>query len=211
MNFDVQSQLNAIDRSVSFLDRDGQPAAEVILSRVFDTTLLDLWDAITSARRIPLWAMPITGELRHGGEYQLEDNASGTIVTCDYLNHIGLSWEFGGDTSWVDFRFTHARGDRARLTVTHTAILSDFWDTYGPGATGVGWEMGFLGLALYTSDPNFVRPDPEEFAFSPDGKAMLTGSSHAWAQAAIAAGTEPDKAQAAANQTTAFYTGEAAP
>ena len=208
MDFEVQAQLSAIDRSVSFLDREGQPAAAITLSREFDTTLLDLWGAVTSASRIPLWAMPITGELALGGKYQLEGNAGGTIETCDYLNHIGLTWEFGEDTSWVDFRFTHARGNRARLSVTHTAMLSDFWDTYGPGAAGVGWEMAFLGLALYTSDPNFVRPDPEEFAFSPDGKAMLTGSSNAWGQAAIAAGTDPNKAQAAANQTTAFYTGE---
>ena len=66
MLLDVQSHLNAIDRSVSFIDRDGQSAAQVTLSRVFDTTLLDLWDAVTSASRIPLWAMPITGELRTG-------------------------------------------------------------------------------------------------------------------------------------------------
>ena len=208
MDFEVQAQLNAIDRSVSFLDREGQPAAAITLSREFDTTLLDLWGAVTSASRIPLWAMPIAGELALGGKYQLEGNAGGTIESCDYLNHIGLTWEFGEDTSWVDFRFTHARGNRARLSVTHTAMLSDFWDTYGPGAAGVGWEMAFLGLALYTSDPNFVRPDPEEFAFSPDGKSMLTGSSNAWGQAAIAAGTDPEKAQAATNQTTAFYTGE---
>ena len=208
MKFDVQTHLNAINRSVSFLDRDGQPAVAVGLSRVFDVTLLDMWDAVTSANRIPLWFLPITGELRHGGRYQLEGNAGGTIETCDYLNHIGLTWEFGDDTSWVDIRFTHARGNRARLTLTHTSILSDFWDTYGPGATGVGWEMGFLGLALYTSDPNFEKPDPEEFAYSPDGKAMLTNSSEAWVRAAIAAGTDSDKAHAAGAQTTAFYKGE---
>ena len=208
MNFDVQDHLTAIDREVTFLDRDGQPAAEVILSRIFDTTLLDLWDAVTSARRIPLWFLPITGELGLGGKYQLEGNAGGTIETCDYLNHIGLTWKFGEDVSWVYIRFTHARGDRARLTLTHTSILSDFWDTYGPGATGVGWEMCFLGLALYTSDPDFEKPDPEEFAYSEDGKAMLTSSSEAWAQASITAGTDSDKAIAAAAQTTAFYTGE---
>ena len=64
MDFEVQAQLNAIDRSVSFLDREGQPAAAITLSREFDTTLLDLWGAVTSASRIPLWAMPISGELR---------------------------------------------------------------------------------------------------------------------------------------------------
>ena len=52
MDFEVQAQLSAIDRSVSFLDREGQPAAAITLSREFDTTLLDLWGAVTSASRI---------------------------------------------------------------------------------------------------------------------------------------------------------------
>ena len=43
---------------------------------------------------------------------------------------------------------------------------------------------------------------------SPDGKALLTGSSEAWAQAAVAAGEDPDAAHAAARRTAAFYTGE---
>ena len=208
MKIDVETQLTAIDRSVSFLERDGQSAAAVTLSRVIDATLLDVWGAVTSASRVPLWFLPISGELRHGGRFQLEGNAGGVIETCDYLNHIGLTWEFGDDTSWVDIRLTHARGDRARLTLTHTSILSEFWDTYGRGdRRRVG--DGLSRARPYTSDPDFERPDPEEFAYSADGKAMLTGSSNAWGQAAIVAGTDADKAHAAAAQTTAFYTGEA--
>ena len=94
------------------------------------------------------------------------------------------------------------------MSLTHTAILSEHWDTYGPGAVGVGWEMGLLGMELHLTQPSAPKPDPEEFAMSPDGKALLTGSSEAWAQAAIAAGADPDSARAAARRTTAFYTGE---
>ena len=43
-----------------------------------------------------------------------------------------------------------------------------------------------------------------------DGKAFISGSSERWAQAAVAAGTDPDAAGAAARRTTAFYTGESA-
>ena len=40
----------------------------------------------------------------------------------------------------------------AQLTLTHTALVSDFWTEYGPGATGVGWEMGLTGLEQHLLD-----------------------------------------------------------
>ena len=43
---------------------------------------------------------------------------------------------------------------------------------------------------------------------TPEGKPLHTGSSEAWGQAAIAVGTDPEVARAAARRTTAFYTGE---
>ena len=208
MNFNVQENLSAVDRSVSSLERDGQPAHAVILSRSYPTTLEDLWDAVTNADRIPRWFLPISGDLEPGGSYQLEGNAGGLITACQPQSHYAITWEFGGFISWVDVRVSDDGSGHARLTLTHTAHLSDHWDTYGPGATGVGFEMGLLGLAMHLTDPNQPKPDPLEFAMSPAGKALLTGSSQAWGEAAIAAGADPDLARAAAACTIAFYTGE---
>ena len=207
MDFDVASHLGAVERSVSSLERDGQPARAVTLARSYATTIEDLWDAATSAVRIPRWFLPISGELELGGRYQLEGNAGGVITACEPLSHFALTWEFG-DVSWVEVRFSNDGAERARMSLTHIALLSDHWDTYGPGAVGVGWEMGLLGMELHLTQPNAPKPDPEEFAMSPDGKALLTGSSEAWAQAAVAAGEDPDAAHAAARRTAAFYTGE---
>ena len=208
MNFNVQENLSAVDRSVSSLVRDGQPAHAVILSRGYATTVEDLWDALTNADRIPRWFLPISGSLEFGGSYQLEGNAGGRITACQPPSQYAITWEFGGFISWVDVRVSDDGSGHARLTLTHTAHLSDHWDTYGPGATGVGFEMGLLGLAMHLADPNQQKPDPMEFAMSPDGKALLTGSSQAWGEAAVAAGTDPALARAAAARTTAFYTGE---
>ncbi len=208
MNFDPETHIDATTRTVTPHDRDGKPVAHVTVSRTFDTRIDDLWDAVTNPDRLPSWFTNVTGDLQLNGRYHVQDNASGTITTCEPQSHIALTWEFAGDTSWVELQFANEAPDQTRLTLTHTSILSDFWDTYGPGATGVGWEMAFLGLALYTSDPNFEKPDEMEFATSPEGIAFITGSSNAWAKAAINAGTDPEKAQSAANQTTAFYTGQ---
>ena len=210
MAFDVENHLNAVDRSASSTERDGQPARAVTLTRSYATTVEDLWDAATNGERIPRWFLPVSGELKAGGRYQLEGNAGGVITACEPLSHFALTWEFGEDVSWVEARFSEDGAGSARLTLTHTARLSDHWGEYGPGAVGVGWELGLMGLAIHIAQPTEPMPDEVEFATSPEGKAFIAGSSEAWGQAAIDAGDEPDAARAAARNTTAFYTGESA-
>ena len=210
MDFDVESHLSAVERSVSSLERDGSPARAVTLSRSYATTLEDLWDAVTNGERIPHWFLPISGELEQAGRYQLEGNAGGVITACERLSHFALTWEFGEDLSWVEVRFPGDGSGRPRLTLAHTAHLSEHWSEFGPGAVGVGWELGLVGLAIHIAHPAEPKPDEVEFVTSPEGRALIKGSSEAWGQAAAAAGAAPDEARAAAARTTAFYTGEPA-
>ena len=210
MDFDVEDQLRRVERSVSSIVREGRPARVITLSRGYATTVADLWDAVTNRARLPCWFLPISGELEPGGRYQLEGNAGGVITACERPSRVALTWEFGGDVSWVEVRVSGDGAGRARLALTHAAHLSEHWDTYGPGAAGVGWELGLMGLALHLARPAEPKPDEAAFAASPAGRALIAGSSEAWAQAAIAAGTDPAAARAAARRTTMFYTGESA-
>ena len=210
MSFNAERHLSAVERSVSLLERGGRPAGAVTLRRGFPVTLEDLWDAVTNGNRIERWFLPVSGELEPGGRYQLEGNAAGVITACERLSHYALTWEFAGDTSWVDVRCARNGTREVRLALTHTALLSPHWEQYGPGATGVGWELGLVGLGLHLEQPNEPRPDEAAFAASPEGRAFITGSSKAWGQAAIASGTDSAAAQAAARRTAAFYTGEPA-
>ena len=150
MDFEVQGHLRAAERSVSSLERDGQPARAVTLSRSYPTTVEDLWDALTRGERIARWFLPISGDLELGGRYQLEGNAGGVIRTCERPAHLALTWEFGGDVSWVEARLSDDGAGRARLTLTHTALLSPHWDEYGPGATGVDFEVKAGRWACWT-------------------------------------------------------------
>ena len=208
MHFDVASNLAAVRRTVTYLEREGNPALAVTLSRIFETSLADLWDATTTAERIPRWFLPVSGELAQGGRFQLEGNAGGEVTACVRHSGFSLTWEFAGDVSWVDVEFSDNGPDGVRLTLTHTSNLSDFWTEYGPGAVGVGWETGLLGLDMHIAQPSAPKPDVVEFVTSEDGRSLIMGSSEEWANAAIAAGGEPVAAQAAARRTTAFYTGE---
>ena len=152
--------------------------------------------------RIPRWFLPVSGDLELGGRYQLEGNAGGSITACERPSHFALTWEFGGGVSWVDVRVADDGTGRARLTLAHIAHLSPHWDEYGPGAAGVGWEMGRPGLALHLADPTAPKPDEEAFAASRHGRAFIAGSGDGWGQAAVAAGEDSPAARAARGHST---------
>ena len=210
MAFDVERHLGAVQRLVTSLERDGRPARAVTLVRSYNTTVDDLWDALTNVERLPRWFLPITGELTLGGRYQLEGNAGGVITACERPSQLALTWEFGGDVSWVDVRLSRDGAGGARLTLTHTAHLSEHWEEYGPGAAGIGWELGLMGLATHLAHPSEPKPDEVAFSSSAEGKAFIADSSEGWAQASIEGGADADTALSAARRTTAFYTGESA-
>src|ERR687886_664197 len=178
----------------------------VVLSRTYPSAIDYVWDAITNPERIPRWFLPVSGDLRLGGRYQLEGNAGGEITTCEAPRHLAVTWEYGGDVSWVDVRLEDD-GDGTRLRLEH--VMSDDdpkWDEFGPGAVGVGWDLALLGLNQHLATGEAVADGGGAWIASDEGKAFIRQSSDGWCRAAIAAGTPEEAATAAAARTTAAYT-----
>jgi uncharacterized protein YndB with AHSA1/START domain len=155
--------------------------------------------------------LPVEGDLKLGGRYQLKGNAGGTITRCEPPKALDVTWEFGGGVSWVTARLD-AEGERTRLTLEHIALASDtdqHWIQYGPAAVGVGWELALFGLGRHLESGG--QPvDPKaaaEWMGSSDGKSFMRNSAQAWCEAHIAAGEEPEVARGMADRTAAFYTG----
>ena len=208
---DIHEHVNAVRREVGTRVLEAGEARVVTLSRTYDAPVDEVWDACTSIERIPRWFLPITGELRLGGRYQLEGNAGGVVERCDSPRSFAATWEFGGDVSGIEVRFDPATADSTVLTLEHVGHVDDeFWDRFGPGAVGLGWEGGLLGLAGHLGSPGVVTPaEAEAWAMSDEGRAFMTLSAERWRDAHIAAGAVPAAAADSAARTAAFYTGTA--
>jgi uncharacterized protein YndB with AHSA1/START domain len=210
MKFDIAQQIGAVTREVQSREHEGRPARVVVASRTYDTTVEDVWDAITNAERIPRWFLPISGELRLGGRYQLKGNAGGEITRCDPPRHLAVTWEYGGDVSWVEVRLAEDPEKGTRLQLEHVAYVDDArWTEFGPGAVGVGWDLTLIGLGKHLSSGATVDPrEAQTWSASEEGKEFMRLSSEDWCRASIADGTDPAAAAAAAARTTAAYVGD---
>lgn len=207
----VTNALGAEFRQVENRDHEGKPARVVIAVRTYDTDREDLWDALTNIERIPRWFLPVEGDLRLGGRYQLKGNAGGSITRCDPPQAFDVTWEFGGGMSWVTVRLD-AQGTRTRLTLEHIVHASDVdqhWAQFGPGAVGIGWDLTLHGMDLYLKGDGGAVDHAAARAWtaSDAGKAFMRASANAWAEAHIAGGEDPDTARAMAARSSAAYTG----
>ena len=185
------------------------PSVVQRVSRVYRTDVDDLWDAVTNPERLPRFFAPVDGDFRLGGRFQVEGNAGGTIEKCEPPHLFEVTWEFGEGKSLVLVTIETAGADSARLTLEHRGeVPEEFWTLYGPGATGVGWDLSFFGLAAYIEKGEEPGLQGEAWFATDEAKACIDGSSARWADVAIAAGVPEAQARASEAATAAFFKGE---
>jgi uncharacterized protein YndB with AHSA1/START domain len=215
IDIDVDHQVNATSRTLGTRTHEAGELREVVLSVAYDSSVEDLWDAVTTAERIARWFLPVTGDLRLGGRYQLEGNAGGEVTACDPPHGFDATWVIQMPdapepaVSWIEVRITAEGDDRARLTLTHVAEVDDaMWARFGPGAVGIGWDQGLLGLQLHVTSGG-ARVDPEvvmAWVTSDEGRRFSTLAGEGWYAAEVAAGDDPEAARRHAEASIAAYT-----
>jgi uncharacterized protein YndB with AHSA1/START domain len=214
---DVDTQIDAVERAIITRDVDGVTSRVQTLDQTYRSSVEEVWDAITSADRIGRWFLPITGDLRLGGRYELEGNASGSVESCvppgtADTPQFRVTWEFGGGVTWLTVRLHAVAPEQTRLELEHVARVEDvppeMWEQYGPAGTGIGWDSGLLGLSLHLTDPDARPGDIEAWTASEEGRRFMRRSADAWADAHAGDGVSPDAARAAADATFKMYTGE---
>jgi uncharacterized protein YndB with AHSA1/START domain len=207
MTFDPVTTAGLMTREIRTGSRDGAPTKIAIARRTYPTSQADLWDALTNADRIPRWFLPVSGDLKVGGRYQLEGNAGGIVERCEEPESFAVTWEFGGMVSWLEVTLV-PDGQGTRLELAHEAHVDPgMWGQFGPGAVGVGWDLGLMGLGLHIESGAQVDPAlAVTFPASPDGVEFIRRAAAGWADAAVKDGDEPGPAHEAAARTVTFYT-----
>jgi len=182
---DLVSQLTAVHRDVVEREVGGEKGIGVVLRREYDAPIEDVWEAVTDPDRLRRWFLPVSGDLRVGGTFQLEGNAGGEILQCEPPRLLRVSW--GGPTSLVDLKLSAGEAGGTTVELAHTVPL----DIAGSGAGGLyvgpGWDTTLLGLAGFLRGE--VVEDPAAWDRSPEVQTYLAGTIDAWAAAIQASGT----------------------
>ena len=197
---DIANQLNAIHRQVEQqLPADGSgERVSVLLRRSYDAPIGDVWDAVTQPDRIKRWLMPISGELRVGGSFQLEGNADGEILTCEPPRLLRVT--FGGPTSIVEVRLTSQSDRDTVLELEHTVPIEMAQSGAGALYVGPGWDGALMGLGLFLRGD--AVGDPVAAANSPQAQEFSKQSVHAWAEVVKDSGTATAEQLAAATEVS---------
>ena len=206
---DVVREIEAVQREVGEGRVPAGAGRSLRLRRDYDAPIEDVWDAVTNPERISRWFLPISGDYRLGGRYQLEGNAGGEILACERPQRLKVTWAYGemaGDVpvSELEVRLSAIDGGQTRLELEHVAVVPEEpWAEYGPGAVGIGWDQGMLGLTLHLRGESVE--DPVAWQLSAEGREFATRSSEAWGEANRAAGADSETVARGVANSTAFY------
>jgi uncharacterized protein YndB with AHSA1/START domain len=197
MIIDIAKQIGAISRGVSQQHTERGETVAVTLERRYAADQADVWQAITDPDRVRRWFLPLTGDLREGGNFQLEGNAAGDIMTCEPPRHLVVT--FGGDSSIVEVLLS-SDGQQTLLRLTHSVPLELAGSGAGALYVGPGWDGALLGLAIYLAGE--VAGDPVAAANSPEVQDFNVSSIKAWVGAIEASGTADADAISAAREAS---------
>ncbi|GAA0396637.1 SRPBCC family protein [Micromonospora gifhornensis] len=199
---DIINQVNATHREIGNQAVAAGAGRSLLLRRVYDAPIEDVWSACTEPERLSRWLGPIEGDLRVGGTFQLKDNAGGEILRCEEPHLLKVTWVLGeGMSTEVEVRLAPGDNGRTVFELEHASpaeIVDELVRTYGPGGTigiGGGWDLALLGLDLFLHG---VSVDPATWEDTPEVKEFAIRSCQAWAPAIQAAwGTSDDDIAAA--------------
>lgn len=165
-----EASVTLVQRSLRDREIAQGRARAAVLKRRYEAPIDDVWDAITTPERIDRFFLPVSGDLREGGTYAFEGQASGRILVCDAPRLLRVEWVPPGcrdDGDQVEVRLTADGPAATWLELEHASVADVFRfdldaDTYSPA---LGWEgpLHFLGEYLRGVLPD--RPSTEWYEF----------------------------------------------
>lgn len=205
---DILDELGATSRGVRRQRSDGTEEVVVVIRRTYDAAVEDVWAAVTDPDRLRRWLLPVTGDLRVGGTFQLEGNAGGDIRRCEAPHRLSVTW--GMESSVVDVRLAADGDERTVLDLEHSVPLEIAGSGAGALYVGPGWDVSIHGLADFLA--GVVVDDPAAWEGTLEGQRFSARSIAAWTEAIAAGDTATaDEIAVAAEVARAQFTPDLQP
>ena len=162
---DIVREIEAVQREVGSGRIAAGEGRAVRLRRTYDAPIDDVWDALTEPERIGRWFLPISGDYRARrplpvrGQRRRRDRR--LRAPEQVAGHVGLRGDGQSRRRLGDRGAALAGGrrsdDRSSWS-TSPSCPTTAGTEYGPGAVGVGWDKGLLGLALHLRGESLEDP-----------------------------------------------------
>ncbi|MET0600618.1 MAG: SRPBCC domain-containing protein [Baekduia sp.] len=171
---------------------DAGEARVAVLTRTYETSVEDLWDACTDPERLARWYTTVTGEFRVGGMFDQVNMGGGVIAVCDAPHHLKVILGKGG-VDEIEVRISPGpRDGTATLELQHATTL----DSHEIGGQmydaifcmGGGYYPRLLALDLHLRGTLPNDYDATAFHLNPEMRPAIDRGS-----AAMAALVEADK------------------
>jgi hypothetical protein len=190
MNFfmTINGWIKETSREVRSRKISDGPGYSAVIARTYDSSPEEVWDALTTPDRIARFFLPVSGDLKEGGKFQLAWVAEGhpaqeliLTLTADGKSRTTLELEHVGP----------GEGDDA---ISHVL------------AVGVGWDPALVGFGQYLAGEEI---DKAWWMESEEAIEFTKLSVRAWADVLEKAEVAPAKdVRKAADETLKFYTPE---
>ena len=169
-------------------------ARTALMRRRYDAPIEDVWNACTDPERISRWFIRPTGDLRAGGTFSLEGNASGEILRCEPPCLLAVTWSYPGrPVDELELRLSLGEDGGTVLELEHASVGEVFITNdpeTGTWGIGPGWEAPLDYLAKYLRGELPDAPAAEWWEPTPEDAELGNRRGHAWAaviEAALAA------------------------
>jgi uncharacterized protein YndB with AHSA1/START domain len=184
---DILEQLNVTHREIRNHPVSVGEGRSLLLRRSYDASIEDIWDACTNPDRIGRWLAPVTGDLRLGGTFEVEGNATGTVLRCERPNLLKVTWEYGADSvTEVEVRLATGPAGDTVFELEHASpaeivdALVHRQGPVGPVGIGGGWDLALLGLDRVLHDQDF---EAATWRGTPESRESAIHSYRAWGAA----------------------------
>ncbi len=141
------SETSASPRILGSL-REENGTGTVRVEDVYDTSIDDLWSAITQPERLARWLVKVTGDVSTGDDFGLQFTSSwtgfGRVDICDAPRHVRVTTWSDEDAPGVIDATLIEEADGTRLIVEESGLpLAEY------PAHGAGWQAHIEDLASY--------------------------------------------------------------